>query len=307
MEPLYDMVVIGGGPAGYTAAMYGARAGMRVMVLEKLSAGGQIALATQVDNYPGFPEGIDGFTLGENMRAGAERFGAETELAEVYAVDLRSDPKRVETSEGTFYGKTVVLATGANPKKLGVDAEQALTGRGVSYCATCDGMLYRGKTVMVVGGGNTAVAEALALSRVAKKVFLVHRRDTLRASKIYHAPLQKVENVEFIWNTKVSGFLAGERVTGVVLENVITGERRELPCDGVFVSIGRAPATELVKEQLPLDASGYILADETTRTEIPGVFAAGDIRTKELRQVVTAVADGAAAAYSAESYLTHLE
>lgn len=303
MKHIYDMVVIGGGPGGYTAALYAARAGLDTIVLEKLSAGGQIALASQVDNYPGFPDGIDGFSLGENMRIGAERFGAKTELAEVYTVDLQSEPKIIETSEGTFYGKTVVLSTGASPKELGLPGEKELIGRGVSYCATCDGMFYRGKTVVIVGGGNTAAAEALALSRIAKEVILVHRRDTLRASKIYHEPLLQTENVTFLWNSTVSQLVYGNKLTGVMIKNVLTGEESLLNCDGVFVSIGRAPATGLVKQQLNLDESGYVVADESTRTSIPGVYAVGDLRTKALRQVVTAVADGAVAAHYAEEYL----
>ena len=303
MKTVFDMVVIGGGPGGYTAALYAARAGLKTVVLEKLSAGGQIALATQVDNYPGFPDGIDGFSLGENMRLGAERFGAKTELAEVYAVDLQTDPKVIETSEGTFYGKTVVLSTGASPRELGLPGEKELIGRGVSYCATCDGMFYRGKTVVIVGGGNTAVAEALALSRIAKEVILIHRRDTLRASKIYHEPLMQANNVRLQWNSTVSGLLYGDKLTGVKVKNILTGEESLINCDGIFVSIGRAPATELVKGQLNLDESGYVVAGESTKTNIPGVYAVGDLRTKDLRQVVTAVADGAVAAHYAEEYL----
>ena len=303
MERIYDMIVIGGGPAGYTAALYAARAGLNVVVLEKLSAGGQMALTTQIDNYPGYEEGIDGFALGEKMRAGAERFGAKTELAEVLSVDLGGGIKTVQTSEGCFRGRTLVLAAGANPRELGVPGEKELTGRGVSYCAHCDGMFYRGRTVVVVGGGNSAAADAMLLSRICEKVILVHRRDTLRATKIYHEPLMRAENVEFCWNSTVIQLLQDGKVTGVRVRDVNTGAEREIPCDGVFVSVGRAPATGLVRDQLALDPGGYVVADESTRTSVPGVFAAGDIRTKVLRQVVTAVADGAMAAQSAEEYL----
>ena len=195
MERIYDMIVIGGGPAGYTAALYGARAGLSTLVLEKLSAGGQMALTDVIDNYPGFPDGIDGFTLGEQMQQNAERFGAVTELAEVYSLNAQGEHKVVETSEGTFLGRTVVLATGAGPRELGLPNEQSLVGRGVHYCAACDGMRYRGKTVAVIGGGNSAVADALQLARVAAKVIIIHRRDSLRATKIYHDPLMKLENV----------------------------------------------------------------------------------------------------------------
>ena len=304
MAKIYDMVIIGGGPGGYTAALYAARAGMSVIVLEKLSAGGQMALTHQIDNYPGFVEGIDGFSLAENMQQQAERFGAETELAEVFSLNLQADPKVIETSEGVFYGKTVVYAAGAGPRELGIPEEQEMIGRGVNYCAACDGMFYRGKTVVIVGGGNTAAADALLLSRVAKKVILVHRRDTLRATKIYHKPLMEAENVEFRWNSAVVQLRHGEKLNAVVLQNLQTGEETVVECDGLFVSIGRKPATELVKDQMALDGSGYVLADESTRTSVPGVFAVGDVRTKVLRQIITAAADGAMAVHSAEEYLS---
>ena len=303
MERIYDMIIIGGGPGGYTAALYAARAGLDTLVLEKLSAGGQMALTDKIDNYPGFEEGIDGFMLGEKMRLGAERFGAATELAEVQRVELEGAVKKIVTSEGTFYGRTVVLSTGAVPRELGVEGEKALVSRGVHYCAACDGMFYRGKTVVVVGGGNTAAADALLLSRVAKKVIVVHRRDTLRATKLYHQPLLDAPNVEFYWDSQVSELLRDGRLTGVKVKNVRSGEESVVECDGVFVSVGRAPATDLVKDQLALDKSGYVVADESTRTNLGGVFAVGDVRTKALRQVVTAVADGAMAVHYAEEYL----
>ena len=302
-RPVYDMIVVGGGPAGYTAALYAARAGLTTLVLEKLSAGGQMALTEQIDNYPGFEEGIDGFTLAEQMQRQAEAFGARTEYAEVEKLDLNVSPKVLDTSEGTFLAKTVAFATGANPRELGIQDEAALVGRGVAYCAACDGMRYKDKTVVVVGGGNSAAADALILSRIAQKVILVHRRDTLRATKVYHEPLMKTQNLEFRWNSTVSALLHGEELTGVRLKDTVTGAETEVPCDAVFVSIGRKPATELVESQLELDRSGYIVADETTRTNIPGVFAVGDVRTKPLRQVVTAVADGAVAVHMAEEYL----
>ena len=303
MERIYDMIIIGGGPGGYTAALYAARAGLDTLVLEKLSAGGQMALTDKIDNYPGFEEGIDGFMLGEKMRLGAERFGAATELAEVQRVELEGAVKKIVTSEGDFYGRTVVLSTGAVPRELGVEGEKALVSRGVHYCAACDGMFYRGKTVVVVGGGNTAAADALLLSRVAKKVIVVHRRDTLRATKLYHQPLLDAPNVELYWDSQVSELLRDGRLTGVKVKNVRSGEETVVECDGVFVSVGRAPATDLVKDQLALDKSGYVVADESTRTNIGGVFAVGDVRTKALRQVVTAVADGAMAVHYAEEYL----
>ena len=209
----------------------------------------------------------------------------------------------VETSEGRLLARTVVIATGAGPRELGLPMEKELIGRGVAYCAACDGMFYKGKTVAVVGGGNSAAADALLLSRVAKKVYLIHRRDSLRATKVYHEPLMQAENVEFVWNSEVVQLDHGEKLNGVLVRDVKSGEERALACDGMFVSIGRKPASELVRGQLALDAGGYIIAGEDTKTEIPGVFAVGDVRSKALRQVVTAVADGAAAVHAAEEYL----
>ena len=200
---VYDVLIIGGGPGGYTAALYCARAGLSTVLFEKLSAGGQMGLTTEIDNYPGFPEGVDGFTLGQKMEEGAERFVAKTVLADVRSVELAGDIKTVHTSEGDYEGRTVVIATGANPRKLGVPGEQELTGRGVSYCAACDGMFYRGKDVVVVGGGNSAAHDASILARICKSVTLVHRRDTLRATKIYHAPLEAAENLTFCWDSTV--------------------------------------------------------------------------------------------------------
>ena len=302
----YDMIIIGGGPGGYTAALYAARAGLKVAVLEKLSAGGQMALTSQIDNYPGFQDGVDGFQLGEQMQQQAERFGAETVLAEVTGVELKGKEKKIITSEGAFYSKTVVIATGADPRELGLPEEKALVGRGVNYCAACDGMRYRGKTVVVIGGGNTAVADALQLSRIAQKVILVHRRDQLRATQVYHDQLLRTPNIELRWNSQVAELLHDGKLTGVKLRNVRTGEESAVQCDGVFVSIGRAPITALFAGQLSLDESGYIIAGESTEINTPGVFAVGDVRTKVLRQVVTAVSDGAMAAHYAEEYLASL-
>ena len=302
-EHTYDMIVVGGGPGGYTAALYAARAGLDTVILEKLSAGGQMALTEQIDNYPGFEDGIDGFSLGEKMKRGTERFGVETKLAEVLSLDLSGTVKKAETSEGPLFARIIVLATGAGPRELGIEGEQELIGKGVNYCAACDGMFYKNKTVVIAGGGNTAAADALILSRICKKVIVVHRRDTLRATKIYHEPLMKAENVEFRWDSEIIELLHDEKVIGIRLRNVKTGEETTLACDGVFVSIGRKPSSELVKDQVKVDPAGYIIADESTRTNIPGVFAVGDVRTKALRQVVTAVADGATAVHYAEEYL----
>ena len=300
---LYDVIVIGGGPGGYTAALYAARANLSVAILEKLSPGGQMGTTDVIDNYPGFPQGVNGFELAMQMKEGAERFGAQTQLAEVTQVELAGQVKTIHTSGGDYQARTVVLATGAHPRELGLPGERELRGRGVSYCATCDGMFYRSKTVVVVGGGNTAVSDVLYLSRLCEKVYLVHRRDTLRASKVYLDPLQKAENVEFVWDSEVKQLLRDQAVTGVRVRNKKTGEERDIPCGGVFVAVGYLPNTELYRGQVELDEAGYVLADETTQTNLPGVFAVGDLRKKPLRQVVTAASDGAVAAHFIEEYL----
>ena len=307
MQHIYDVIIIGGGPAGYTAAIYAARAGFDTLVAERMSAGGQMALTDAIDNYPGFEDGVDGFTLGMKMQQGAERFGAKTEYTEVLSVDFSKPIKEINTSGGTLFGKTVIISTGANPRELGLSNEKELAGRGVHYCAHCDGRFYKDKTVAVVGGGNTAAQDALYLSRIAKKVYLIHRREKLRATEIYRAQLAKTENIEFLLNSTVSAFLTDGKLSGVKIKDVNTEKEAEIGADGVFISIGRKPATEFLQGVLELDGGGYIVADETAKTSAEGVFAAGDVRTKALRQVVTAVADGAAAAYSAELYLSELK
>jgi len=303
MHHIYDMIIIGGGPAGYTAALYSARSGLDTLVIERMSAGGQMALTGEVDNYPGFDEGIDGFTLGMKMQKGAERFGSKTEYAEVTSVDFSANVKTLESTNGTFYSKTVVIASGANPRLLDVPMEREMIGKGIHYCAHCDGRFYKDKTVVVIGGGNSAAADALYLSRLAAKVFVVHRLYKLRAEKIYHEPLMQAKNVEFLWNKTVSELVADNRIIGVKVKDVKTQDITDISCDGVFVSIGRKPATEFLGDSVALNSSGYVIADESTRTNIKGVFAVGDIRTKALRQVVTAVSDGAVAVHYAEEYL----
>ena len=301
-KELYDVVIIGGGPGGYSAALYCARNGYSVLVLEKLSAGGQMATTGQVDNYPGFDEGIDGFELAEKMQRGAERFGVETEYAEVNSVDLSPAIKKITTSSGIVSARSVIVATGASPRELGLPEESSLRGRGVAYCAAGDGQMYRSKTVAIAGGGNSAAADALLLSKICAKVYLVHRRDSLRASRIYMEPL-KNSGVEFVWDSKITEILHDKRVSGIRVENVKDKTTKEIPVDGVFVAIGRVPDTEIFKGQLDLDPHGYIIADESTRTNIEGVFAVGDVRTKALRQIVTAAADGANASHYVEEYL----
>ncbi len=302
MEHIHDMIVIGGGPAGYTAALYAARAGLDVVLIEKMSAGGQMAVTDTIDNYSGFDEGIPGYELGMKMQAGAERFGAVTKYSEVVSVELGGKIKKIKTSSDELHARTIVIATGAGPRELGLEREEEYVGRGVHYCAHCDGRFYKNKVVAVVGGGNSALEDALYLARLAKKVYLIHRRDSFRASKIYVDALGKSTNIEFLANSSVSELIADERVTGIRL-----ADGRELEVNGLFVSIGRKPASEIFRGQLDLDEGGYIIADESTRTNIAGVYAVGDVRTKPLRQVVTAVGDGAVAVHFAEEYLAECD
>ena len=303
MDEIYDILIIGGGPAGYTAALYACRAGFNTLLLEKFSAGGQMTETNEIDNYPGFPDGIDGFSLGAKMQQGAERFGCKTVNTEVLSVSLSGDIKEAVTPDGVFKSKTVIISTGATHRHLGIENEEALRGKGVAYCATCDGMFYKGKNVFVIGGGNSAAADAAYLSKICKKVYLVHRRDTLRAEKYYAEALKKCENVEFLFDSILYEIMFGEKVCGAKIKNLKTSEISEISADGIFISIGRSPETSLFSDELTLDESGYIIADETTKTNIPGVFAAGDVRKKPFRQIVTATADGATAAHMAEEYL----
>lgn len=302
----YDVLILGGGPAGYTAALYAARAGLDTVVIEKTYAGGQMTQTAGIENYPGF-ESVDGITLGATMQAAAERFGAQTVMEEATRVLLPAGVKQVFASGGEYRGRTLIIATGSAHRPLGLSNESALTGRGVSYCAACDGRLYADRTVTVIGGGNTAATDALYLSRFCKKVYLVHRRDTLRASRTYHSRLSEAENVEFKWNCVVDEFIAGDMLEAVRLRDVKTGETAVVPVDGAFVSIGRNPETALFRDLLAMDGTGHIIAGEDTRTSVPGVFVAGDARAKEVRQIVTATADGAVAAYQAEKFITEGE
>lgn len=299
-EKIYDMIVVGGGPAGYSAALYGARSGLSVLVLEKMAAGGQMNNTDKIDNYPGFDEGIAGVELGGRMQKGALRFGAETKSAEVKAIDTHGAIKRVRTRREEFRGRTLVIATGAYPRLLDLPGETELKGRGLSYCATCDGMFYKDRIVAVYGGGNTAAEDALVLARLCTKVYLIHRRDALRATQIYQDAVLANPKIEVLWNSQITALQGADQLTAVELSNTRTLEKRVLPLDGLFIGIGRVPDTALVAGQVKLDNSGYIVADESTRTSVPGVFAAGDVRTKQLRQVVTAAADGAMAAWQAE-------
>ena len=302
MNHIYDTVIIGGGPAGFSAALYAARAGLDTLVLERGAVGGQAAITGIIENYPGFDDGISGFELATRMQNGAQAAGAKTEYREVISLDPCEDIKKIETDSGSIFARTVIIAVGADPRRLGLDREEEFTGAGIHYCAHCDGRFYKGKTVAVVGGGNSAAEDALYLSRIAKKVYLIHRRDSLRATKIYLDPLFSAENIEILWNSTPSALLGEERFIGARLKNTQDGSERELSLDALFVSIGRVPATSFLPESIEL-WDGYVRADETTQTSLGGVFAAGDVRTKSLRQVITAAADGAIAAEAAAKYL----
>ena len=299
-----DVAIIGAGPAGLTAGLYAARAGLRAAVFERLSPGGQLAQTERIDNYPGFAQGAGGFELAWSMKEQAERFGVRVINEEVTALDVAAAPKTLATPAGAYRAASVIVATGARPRKLGVPGEAELTGRGVSYCATCDGNFFRDKEVMVVGGGNTAAGDAIYLSRICKKVYLVHRRDKLRATAIYHKRLEDLPNLEFVWNAVPRKLVADEgKLAGVRLEMLETGEERDIAVDGLFVAVGTEPNTEFLAGALTTDETGYIVAGESGETEVPGVYVAGDVRTKFLRQVVTAVADGALCAEEAAEYL----
>lgn len=300
---VYDVIIIGGGPCGCTAAMYCVQGGQSVLLLEKLYVGGQLSQTGMVENYPGFEDGVDGADLGRKIADGAVKYGAEILIVEVIGANLDGEVKTVRTGSGEYYGRCVIIASGAGPKLLGIAHETELIGKGVSYCALCDGMMFRGKTVAVIGGGETAVSEALYLGNICKKVYLIHRRVELRAGKKQTNAISEAENIELVLGAVPERFTFDDRLQGICVKNTETGAVREICCDGVFVAIGRSPETELFGEKLTLDEQGYIAAGEDTKTNIPGVFAAGDVRAKPVRQIVTAVADGATAAKAAMEFL----
>ncbi len=296
---LYDVMIIGGGPAGYTAGLYSARGGLRTLLIEKGIAGGQMVNTNEIDNYPGVAVGIDGFSLGDSMKRQAERFGVESLFGNVVSAALEGPVKKVTLENGeSRRAKVVILAMGAVPRQLGVPGETEFRGRGVSYCATCDGSFFRNKVVSVVGGGNTALEDALFLAKICEKVYLIHRRDSFRASSIYVELAKQTENIELVLRENVAEIRGERAVTGLQLQS-----GRELACDGVFLAVGNLPNSSLIKGAVALDESGYVAADETTRTSLPGVFAVGDLRAKPLRQIVTAASDGAVAGFMAEKYL----
>ncbi len=306
-QSVLDVAIIGAGPAGLTAALYASRAGLSCAMFEMLSPGGQCAQTEHLENYPGYTRSTSGFELSMDMYDQASSFGAGIISEEVTAVDFSAEPNKLTTPFDTYYARTVIVATGAKAAQLGLPREEELRGRGVSYCATCDGNFFRGRDVAVVGGGNTAVADVIYLARICRKVYLVHRRDKLRATAIYHQRLAELDNVEMCWDSVAEEFLTeGEerpRVSGLRIRNVKTDKVRDLDVAAVFIAVGMRPNTEFLGGALALDAGGYIIADGTGRTATADVFAAGDVRTKELRQVVTAVADGANCAESAANFL----
>lgn len=302
---MFDIAIIGAGPAGLTAGIYAARAGLKACVFERISAGGQLAQTHLIENYPGFPEGSPGFDLAWSIKQQADNFGVKEIDEEVMSVTLDGQVKTLVTAGGTYESRSVVIATGARPRLLGVPGEEELRGRGVSYCATCDGNFFRGRDVVVVGGGDTAVADALYLARICNKVTIVHRRDALRAAAMYNDRLEALENVSVAWNSVVESINESDGLVGsVTLRNVVDGSESVVECAGVFIAVGTLPNTEFLGGALPLNQGGYIVADELGVTEVAGVFAAGDVRTKALRQVVTAVSDGANASSSAIEYLS---
>lgn len=302
----YNVIIIGGGPAGYTAAVYTLRAGFTCAIVEKLAPGGQMATTSNIENYPGFAS-VSGWELTEKMREQAIALGAVEIFGEVTKANLTASPKVVTVDGTETEGDTVIIATGAKPRKTGVAREDDLLGRGVSYCATCDGPFFRGKTVCVAGGGNTAFEDALYLSNLCRKVYILHRRDTFRASPTYIKRAGEKENIEFITDSVIQSLLGEKSLTGLEIKNLKTGIITAIDTDGLFVAIGRIPDTDVFKGIIAMDEAGYILAGEDTKTSVPGVFAAGDVRTKPLRQIITACADGAVAAKYAEEALGEAE
>ncbi len=302
-----DLIIIGAGPAGLTAGLYAARARLKTLMLERLSPGGQVLMTDWVENYPGFPDGISGFDLIDKMRRQAEKFDLVIESQEVSRLELSPEKKVVVTDKGTLETRALILTSGATPRKLGVEGEELLIGKGVSYCATCDGPFYRDQEVALIGGGDTAVEEAIFLTRFAAKVHLIHRRDELRATKWLRERVMALDQVNIVWDTVPTRIVGDTEVKGVELKNGKTGKTSHLPVQGVFVFVGYIPNTELVKGQLELDKLGFVVTNNDMQTSVPGVFAAGDIRSKILRQIATAVGEGATAVFAVERYLESLK
>ena len=305
-NPVYDMIIVGGGPAGLTAGLYARRSRLNTLLIEKLIPGGQVLTTDWVDNYPGFPEGISGFDLVDKMRLQAERFELPVISDEIVSLSLQGPDKILKGTQGTYQTKTLVIASGAAHRKLGVPGEGLLGGKGVSYCATCDGPFFRDQEIAVVGGGDTAVQEALFLTRFAKKVYLIHRRDQLRATQILQEKALAHPAIQPVWNSVVESILGTDQVEGIRIKNKDGSSGQTLSVQGVFVLVGILPNTDWLKGSLPLDPEGFIPTDQNLATSVPGIFAAGDVRQKLLRQISTAVGDGATAVFTAERYLEAL-
>ncbi|MBU0973664.1 MAG: thioredoxin-disulfide reductase [Proteobacteria bacterium] len=304
-ETNYDLVIIGAGPAGLTAGLYAARARMNVILLEKSVPGGQILVTDWIENYPGFPEGISGYDLAEKMRLQAQDLGLKIETAQVHALNLSAGIKEIVLKDRSIRAKSLIIASGASPKKLGI-GEDKYMGKGISFCATCDAPFFRDKIVVAIGGGDTAVQEAIFLTKFAKKVYLVHRRDELRATKILQERAFANDKIEFVWDSVATGVKGFFGIEGVHIKNIKTNEEKTLKADGCFIWVGILPNTEFVKESVKTDEFGFILADAKMQTSVPGVYAAGDVRDTPLRQIATAVGDGAIAAVCAEHYIENL-
>ncbi len=304
MDRAYDVIIIGGGPAGLSAGLYASRARFCTLLIEKGIFGGQIASAERVENYPGFPEGISGYELGQLMLQQATKYGLSIVEAEVTGIELARENKVLTTTEGEFVARAVIIAGGAHPTKLGVPGEERLLGKGVSYCANCDGPFFRDQAVATIGGGDSAVEEGMLLTRFASNVILIHRRNQLRASRLLQERAFANEKMEFLWDTVVEEVLGENRVSGLRVRNVKTGERANLEVSGVFIYVGLHPSTQYLKGLLALDEAGHIPTDDEMRTQIPGVFAAGDIRKNAGRQAIIAAGDGAMAALSAEKFMS---
>ncbi|MBQ8262704.1 MAG: thioredoxin-disulfide reductase [Lachnospiraceae bacterium] len=301
---MYDVIILGAGPAGLSAAVYAKRARLNALLIEKGGAGGQVLSTYEVDNYPGLP-GVTGMELGQIFSQHADKFGIEKVTAEVIAIAAGEGKKIVKTNQGDYETAAVIIATGAKHARLGLEKENELTGMGVSYCATCDGAFYKDAEVAVVGGGDVAIEDAIFLARGCKKVYLIHRRDELRGAKALQETLFALPNVEVIWDSVVREIEGEDEVTGIRVANVKSGEERNLPVEGLFIAVGIIPNSEAFEGLVSMDKGGYIVAGEDCKTDIPGIFAAGDVRTKPLRQIVTAAADGANAIYSVQEYLIH--
>ena len=301
-EKVYDMIILGGGPAGLTAAIYGGRANLDILVVEHMMSGGEIASTDKLDNYPGFPEGITGSEFGQLLEQHALRFGAVMVSASIDVMDTGGEIKKVSTSKGDYYGRTIIVATGTAPGLLGVPGEDTLRGKGISFCATCDGFFFRDKKVAVIGGGDSAVKEAIYLTRFASEIVLIHRRNKLRAVPALQNQIFQNPKVSFLWDTVVTEFKGDQALTTLATKNLKDSTVGELDVDGVFLYVGRIPNTGFLKG-LEVDGQGYIITSEEMETSIPGVFAAGDVRRKYLRQVITAASDGAIAAMMAVRYL----